>query len=160
MAEVFFYRLGKRPAISILRAVLEKSLENCWRVEVRGRTDQRIRSVDRELWRGPKDSFLPHALVGGKFEEKQPVLLSVGPCKTEDLDALVLIDGAGLEPGDVERFKRVSLIFEEGNADELSIARKEWKALLRTGVSLQYWAEEGGRWVKKSAANSKEEQPA
>ena len=155
-AEFFFYKLQERSLGQMLSVLLEKSHGMGWRVELRGRSDQRMRAIDGELWRSPKDSFLPHAMAGGRHDAMQPVLLCTEPVHRNSPDALVLVDGAAIVPEDPGRFQRISIIFEERNPDELAIARSQWKEMAATDLPLQFWAEDGGKWVKKAEANAGE----
>lgn len=138
----------------MLYTVLSKSLENGWRVGVRGRSRQRMHKIDRELWRFADDDFLPHGLAGGKFDRAQPVLLCTELDELTDQDVLVVIDGAEVESEEANNFNRVSFLFESRNNEEIAIARKHWKRLSENNFPLQYWAEDGSRWVKKAEANS------
>ena len=65
MGAAFFYHLTQRPLEATLPVLLEKSLAAGWRVAVRGVDRDRMEWLDRTLWQGPDDGFLPHGLAGG-----------------------------------------------------------------------------------------------
>ena len=150
MAEVFFYELGQKPLAAVLSAILLKSLASGWRVAVRGTKPERMSKLDVELWRSPKDGFLPHGMLGGDFDSHQPILLSAEPSRINSPDVLLAVDGSEIDPEEVNGFKRVSLIFNGADPNELSSARSQWTILKKAGVPMQYWAEEGGRWVRRT----------
>ena len=66
MGAAFFYHLTQRPLEATLPVLLEKSLAAGWRVAVRGVDRDRMEWLDRTLWQGPDDGFLPHGLAGGR----------------------------------------------------------------------------------------------
>jgi DNA polymerase-3 subunit chi len=48
-------------------------------------------------------------------------------------------------------YARVIVLFDGNNAEELTLARTQWKKILVQGFSATYWQQnESGRWEKKS----------
>ena len=58
-------------------------------------------------------------------------------------------DRAELQENEVEKFKRVCLLFDSKNEIELTNARETWKSLSDAGLKTSYWAEDNGKWFKK-----------
>ena len=54
-----------------------------------------------------------------------------------------------LQENEVDKFKRVCLLFDSKNEVELTNARETWKSLSDAGVNTVYWAEDQGIWKKK-----------
>ena len=54
-----------------------------------------------------------------------------------------------LKENEVEKFKRVCLLFDSKNDVELKNARESWKSLSDAGINTVYWAEDKGMWKKK-----------
>lgn len=147
MGAVFFYHLSERPLEATLPVLLSKSLEAGWRVAVRGRDVGRLDWLDRQLWMG--DGFLPHGVAGGPHDIEQPVLLTAGAAPNAP-DCVMSIDGAEVSADEVRALKRVCVLFDGADPAALETARNQWRTLTTAGVEAQYWAEDGGRWVKKA----------
>ena len=146
--EVYFYHMTRTPLEATLPLLLEKSLAVGWKVLVRGRERVMLEWLDQKLWLG--EGFLPHGLEGGAHDADQPVLLSLAPGNPQGADALLAIDGAPVEPGEVAGFMRVMVLFDGNDPAALERARDQWRALSRAGARALYWSQESGRWEKKA----------
>ncbi|WP_288939479.1 DNA polymerase III subunit chi [uncultured Roseovarius sp.] len=152
MGAAYFYHLTRRPLEATLPMLLGKALQAGWRVAVRGVDPGRMDWLDQKLWQGPEEGFLPHGLAGGPHDADQPVLLTTAPDMPNAAACLMTVDGAGVEPDEVQRLERVCILFDGNDPDAVQIARGQWKALTGAGCSAQYWSEESGRWEKKAEA--------
>lgn len=147
MGAAFFYHLTEKPLEATLPVLLGKALQAGWRIEVRGTDAEALRRLDTQLWLG--DGFLPHGLAGGPHDAEQPVLLTTG--KGGNAATCVMsVDGAEVEAEEVQALERVCVLFNAADARAVETARGQWRRMTGAGVSAQYWAEEGGRWVKKA----------
>ncbi|MCD1624619.1 DNA polymerase III subunit chi [Seohaeicola saemankumensis] len=149
MGAAYFYHLTRNPLEVALPQLLGRARSVGWRVAVRGRDPERLDWLDRQLWLGPEAGFLPHGLAGGPHDASQPVLLTTGEA-SNDPACLMTVDGAGLDPAEVQALERVCVIFDGNDPAALDIARGQWKALTDAGCAAQYWSEESGRWEKKA----------
>jgi DNA polymerase-3 subunit chi len=149
MGAAFFYHLTRTPLESTLAMLLGKSLAAGWRVAVRGCETERMVWLDRQLWQGGKDDFLPHGLAGGPHDAAQPVLLTTAKEMTNAACCLMAVDGADVAPEEVQRLERVCILFDGNTTASLDAARVQWKALTDAGCSAQYWSEASGQWEKK-----------
>lgn len=152
MAEVYFYHLTQRPLDQALPELLEKVLERGWKAVVRGRNRARLERLDTVLWTRRDADFLPHGMAGGDHDAEQPVLLTTETDTPNAADILLLVDGARADPAEAAGFARLCLMFDGNNAEELTSARADWKAVTASGLPAQYWAQDDGRWVKKAEA--------
>jgi len=60
-----------------------------------------------------------------------------------------MVDGA--EPPPLADYQRVVFMFDGYDAEQLSRARAQWKALKAEGHTLTYWQQNReGRWEKKA----------
>lgn len=151
MGEVYFYHLTETPLEATLPTLLGKALDAGWRVALRGRDPAQMDRLDRQLWLGPEDSFLPHGLAGGPQDALQPILLlTEGQGAANDPTCLVSVDGAVLTAEDVQGAARAMVIFDGGDGAAVSTARNQWRVLTDAGCGAQYWAQDNGRWVKKA----------
>lgn len=152
MGAAYFYHLTRRPLEATLPMLVGKAFQAGWRVAVRGVDPGRMDWLDQKLWQGPEEGFLPHGLAGGPHDADQPVLLTTASDMPNAAACLMTVDGAGVEPDEVQRLERVCILFDGNDPDAVQVARGQWKALTGAGCSAQYWSEESGRWEKKAEA--------
>ena len=150
MGAAYFYHLTRRPLAETLRMLLEKSLDNGWRVAVRGTDPAGLEALDRALWLGPEDGFLPHGMAGGPMDADQPVLLTTADTFPNGAHCVMSVHGAEVTAEEVGAFDRVCILFDGNDDAALQRARGQWKMLKDAGASAQYWSEESGRWEKKA----------
>jgi DNA polymerase-3 subunit chi len=151
MGAAYFYHLTERPLEATLPVLLAKALEAGWRVEVRGRDAAMLDRLDRVLWQA--EGFLPHGLAGGPHDALQPVLLTAGQGGNA-ASCVMAVDGAEITAEETGALERVCILFDGGDAAAVEGARGQWRRLTEAGVDAQYWAEEGGRWVKKAESGA------
>lgn len=149
MGVVMFYHLTASNAEDTARTLLARSVQAGWRVMVRGTDPASLTALDEALWHGPEDAFLPHGIAGGADDARQPILLGTGPIGT-DMQALMAVDGATVDPAEADGLERVFILFDGRDDAAVSAARVQWKALTAAGLAAQYWSEESGRWEKKA----------
>jgi DNA polymerase-3 subunit chi len=149
MAEALFYHLTERPLEAAAPEILEKCLERGWRVTLRAGAAARLAALDRHLWTYRDDAFLPHGTSADGHAERQPIYLTAGREAPNDPQVLMLVEGAEASPEEMARFERTVLIFDGGDQAALDRAREAWRAATGAGLRAVYWAQEGGRWVKK-----------
>jgi len=152
MGVAMFYHLTRRSAAETLSTLLPKSLERGWRVAVRGTDAARLEDLDRTLWLGAEEGFLPHGLAGGAHDADQPILLTTGEAAPNGATCLMIVDQAEVSAGEVHAFERVCILFDGHDEAALQHARGQWTALTGAGVKAQYWSEESGKWEKKAEA--------
>ena len=148
MSEVFFYHLTQTRLEVALPKILERAVSADLLVELRIGMESDAKAVSDAIWKGPDDSFLPHCLEDNNKLNDYPIVLSKSPL-SELRDCLIIIEQAELQNNEVEKFKRVCLLFDSKNEVELMKARASWKSLSDAGVNIVYWAEEQGTWKKK-----------
>ena len=151
MGAVYFYHLTERPLEATLPTLLEKARGAGWRVFVRGRDEAQLERLDRELWMG--DGFLPHGMSGGEHDAEQPVLLGTESA-ANSATCVMSVGGADVSADEANGAERVCILFDGADESAVQHARGQWKALTGAGVAAQYWAEEGGRWIKKAESES------
>lgn len=153
MSDIRFYHLTALPLERVLPVMLERTLERGGKALIRGRDPERLADLDRELWTYDDAAFLPHGLEGdGTDPARQPVWLTHGPEVPEGADTLFLVDGARVDPAEGARFALTALLFDAADPAALEAARDDWRAVKAAGLTAVYWAQEGGRWVKKAEA--------
>ena len=153
MGAVFFYHLTRNPVEVTLPILLGKARGAGWRVAVRGRDPARLDWLDQRLWvSGPEQEFLPHGLAGHPHSEDQPILLTTEAEAPNRPDCVMALDGAIVEPQEVQALGRVCILFDGHSDEAVEQAREQWRSLTQAGCSAQYWSEESGRWEKKAEA--------
>jgi DNA polymerase-3 subunit chi len=152
LAEVLFYHLTATPLERTLPELLERSLERGWRVLVRCGSSTGLAALDIALWTYRDEAFLPHGPASGSAPDRQPVLLTLDAQNANGADVLMLVEGAKVTVPEIAGFVRVCLLFDGGDPAALSSARETWRDVKEAGVAAVYWAQEGDRWVRKSAS--------
>lgn len=150
MGAAYFYHLTRRPLVDTLRMLLGKSLEQDWNVAVRGTDAGALAELDRVLWLGPEEDFLPHGLAGNDDDALQPILLTTEMAAANGPDCVMSVHGAEVTAAEIAALQRVCVLFDGNDDAALNRARAQWKALKDAGASAQYWSEESGRWEKKA----------
>jgi DNA polymerase-3 subunit chi len=145
MPEAFFYQLsGESPEV-VLPRLLDMARAKGWRIELRGRSRERMEQIDGALW-GPGDEFRPHGLAGGPHDEDQPILLTVGASDIRR-ECLVALEGAPVPETDALRAERVCIVFDGAEPEVLGTARAQWKALTAAGLPAKFYVREEGAWI-------------
>ena len=129
--------------------LVERSLEQGWRVEVRGTRPAVLAKLDDHLWTYGEESFIPHALAGQNGSDAAQVILTDQPLS--GYDCILCVDGAALSTDEVNSAQRACLIFNGHDDRALTHARDQWKSLTDAGCSAKYWSEESGKWELKAA---------
>ncbi len=148
---VLFYHITQSAVEVTARSLLTRSLGAGWRVMLRGADPARLEKLDHWLWTDPSEGFLPHAMAGGPQDAEQPVLLGTGPI-ANGAKALMLVDGAVPLPGEAAALERVWVLFDGHDGAAVNAARGLWKAVVAENLPAEYWSEDSGRWVKKTAS--------
>lgn len=150
MGAVYFYHLTSGSVEQTLPMLLEKSRAAGWVIEVRGRDAAMMDRLDKVLWTGRPDSFLPHGLAGGTHDADQPILLTFGQQAANAPSCVMSVGGADVSADEVQASERVCVLFDGHDGDAVAHARTQWKTLTDAGCSAQYWSQESGRWEMKA----------
>jgi DNA polymerase III subunit chi len=143
--QVDFYQLAGSPAEQVIATLSEKVLARGERLLVVASDEAFLTRLDRMLWDDGATSFLPHGLAGSSEDARQPVLLSTSPDAPNLARNMLIADGEWREAA--LTYDRSFYLFDNST---LEGARLAWKLLAgREGVERRYWAQEGGKWVKK-----------
>lgn len=143
--QVDFYQLGGTPPEQVIASIAEKVLADDGRLLVVADDEILLARLNRMLWDQQPAAFLPHGLAGGADDARQPVLLSTSPDAPNLARNMLIADGIWRDSA--LSYDRGFYLFAH---DTLEAARLAWKLLSgREGVERRYWAEEGGKWVKK-----------
>ncbi len=161
MAEVRFYHLSELPLERVLPLMLERTLSRGQRAVVRGNHPERLAWLDRQLWTWNDESFLPHGIDGDPEPARQPVWLTTRAEVPNGAVALFLVDGAAAGRDEMTAMEVTAILFDGHDAAAVEAARAQWRAVTGAvtgaatgavtgaGLAAVYWAQEGGRWVKK-----------
>ena len=143
--QVDFYQLAGTPPEQVIANLAEKVLGADRRLLVVAADEAWLARLDRMLWDQEPASFLPHGLAGGADDARQPILLSTSADAPNLARNMLIADGEWRDAA--LTYDRSFYLF--GN-DTLEAARLAWKLLAGgEGVERRYWANEGGKWVKK-----------
>ncbi|MGY6532004.1 DNA polymerase III subunit chi [Glycocaulis sp.] len=148
MAELWFYHLEQAGVDDVLPGLLTKVLERGARALVVTTDEGHAARLDAHLWTFRDDSFLPHGRDTALHAPRQPVLIASEPRNVNAASMLFCLDGA--EPGNLEDWERVIIMFEDADAAGKAQARDLWSASKKSGIPVSYWKQnEQGRWEKQ-----------
>ncbi len=143
---VDFYQLGDATAESVIAALGSKLIDEGQRLLIVASDEAQLARLDRILWDQGAASFVPHGVAGGSDDAAQPILLSQGSDAPNLARNLLIADGEWRDAA--LGYDRAFYLFDEAS---LEAARLAWKLLAgRDGVERNYWANEGGKWVRKA----------
>jgi DNA polymerase-3 subunit chi len=143
--QVDFYQLAGTPPEQVIASIADKVLDGDGRLLIVAEDEGFLTRLDRILWNQGTTSFLPHGLSGGADDARQPILLSTSPDAPNQARNMLIADGMWREAA--LTYDRSFYLFDNST---LEGARLAWKLLAgREGIERRYWAQEGGKWVKK-----------
>ena len=143
---VDFYQLGGTAPEQVIASIAGKLVGEGARLLIVAEDQALLARLDRVLWDQGDTSFLPHAIAGGADDARQPILLSTSPDAPNLARHMLIADGEWREAA--LSYERAFYLFD---GPSLEGARLAWKLLSgREGVERRYWAQEGGKWVKKA----------
>jgi len=144
--QIDFWQLSHEPAERVVARIAERARGAGERLLVVSADAEQRSAVSRALWETKPEAFLAHGEAGAPHEERQPILLSATGEAANGARYLVLADGTWRDGAD--RFDRVFLLFDEAGTPA---ARGVWKQFdRREDVQRAYYAQEGGKWVRKA----------
>jgi DNA polymerase-3 subunit chi len=144
--QVDFYQLAGTPPEQVIASLAEKVIGADGRLLVIAEDEAFLARLDRMLWDQGGSSFLPHGLAGATDDARQPILLSPSPDAPNLARNMLIADG--LWRDSALTYDRSFYLFDNM---ALEGARLAWKLLAgREAVERRYWAQEGGKWVKKA----------
>lgn len=151
MGAAYFYHLTDSTLEAALPVLIERARAAGWKVAVRGPDAEVLERLDRAMWMGAEEAFLPHGLAGGAHDALQPVLLCLPDQAAANAAAcLMAVGGVDVTEADVAGFERVCVLFDGMDGAAVATARGQWKDLTGAGCAALYWAQEDGRWTKKA----------
>ena len=144
--QVDFYQLGGSPLEQVTSTLAQRLLSEGSRLLVVAEDEGLLARLDRMLWDQGSTSFIPHGLAGGTDDARQPILLSSQTDAPNLARNMLIADGQWRDAA--LNFDRAFYLFD---SETLEGARLAWKLLAgRDGVERRYWAQEDGKWVRKS----------
>jgi DNA polymerase-3 subunit chi len=144
--QVDFYQLGSSAPEQVIASIAEKVLASEGRLLIVAEDEPFLARLDRMLWDQGPTSFLPHGVVGGSDDSRQPVLLSTSPDAPNNARNMLIADGQWRDAA--LTYDRSFYLFDAGT---LEGARLAWKLLAgREGVERRYWAQADGRWKQQA----------
>ena len=152
MAEIRFYHLTETPLERALPMMLERTLERGQRAIVRGVHLDRLRFLDGLLWTVDDAGFLPHGIDGDPDPDQHPVWLTTATDNPNGADVLFLVDGADAPTDEMAALETTAILFDGHDPAAVEAARGQWRTVTTGGLAAVYWAQDGGRWVKKHEA--------
>jgi len=149
MTDVRFYHLTSTSLEAALPQMLEKTLERGQRAVVIAGSDERVESLNAQLWTYNDRRFLPHGSAKDGFAEDQPVWLTARDENPNGAQVLFLTDGAASQS--VAGYDICAMLFDGRNDMAVQAARDRWRAFKEAGHEVTYWQQDdNGRWAQKA----------
>jgi len=149
LAELWFYHHERARIENTLPELLQKLLGRGGRALVVSPDETRLDMLDQHLWSFRDDSFLPHGRADGPEPARQPVLLSPEPVNLNAATMLFCLDGA--DPGPIDGWERVIVMFEASDETALARARALWSARKKSQTVISYWRQgPSGGWERQT----------
>ena len=141
-----FYLTGSQPVERVLPLIARAALGQDQRLLVVAEDAGLLDRLDRALWEGRPEEFLPHGRAEAAHAERQPVLLSTTCVPVNGAKLVALADGAWRD--EAEAFDRALLFFGEEQRAE---ARQIWRRFDgREDVTREFFELENGKWTKRA----------
>lgn len=148
MTDVRFYHLTRTTLEAALPQMLEKTLERGQRAVVIAGSDERVESLNAQLWTYNDRRFLPHGSAKDGFAEDQPVWLTARDENPNGAQVLFLTDGADSQS--IAGYDICAMLFDGGNEMAVETVRDHWRSLKESGHEVTYWQQDdNGRWAQK-----------
>ena len=148
-ATAVFYHMIHAGLEETVAMILTRAVAQGWKVMLRAPERGFLEHLDRQLWLGREEGFLPHGLAGGAHDALQPVLLGTGSIGN-GARGLMLLGGAGASEAEMAGLERVWVLFDGADAAAVARAREAWVMFTGWGLAAQYWSDAEGPWAKKS----------
>ena len=141
-----FYLTGSQPVERVLPLIARAALGQDQRLLVVAEDAGLLDRLDRALWEGKAEEFLPHGRADAPHADRQPVLLSTTCASANGAKLVALADGAWRD--EAEGFERALLFFGE---DQRAEARQTWRRFDgREDVTREFFELENGKWTKRA----------
>ena len=149
MTDLRFYHLTRTRLEAALPKMLEKTLERGQRAVVIAGSDERVESLNAQLWTTDERGFLPHGSAKDGHPAEQPIWLTERMENPNGAQVLFLTDGAEAES--LGGFDVCAVLFDGQDQGALGAARGQWKRLREAGHEVTYWQQDDrGRWSQQA----------
>ncbi|AZL15704.1 DNA polymerase III subunit chi [Rickettsiales endosymbiont of Stachyamoeba lipophora] len=123
--EVNFYHLTATTLDRALMKLLDKIISLGHKVKILCLNENQMSMLDQSLWSLGRISFLPHALDSDPFPLEQPIILSLD--QHNNLNHADILLNLSEHEVVIPEFKKILLMFDSNNEEELIKARNRWK---------------------------------
>ncbi len=157
MVELYFYQ-SDGPPTNLLLNLLEKSRSREWNILVLCSRDDEVDFIHDQLWVQPGNRFVGLGKAGSEYDQLQPVLISDTTVHSNNPHALIASGNSEIYPDEVEKFKRVMVIFNQNDKTELEASREKWKIFSKLGHNMKLFRQEKNRWNLQAEVNQTQEE--
>ena len=148
MTDVRFYHLTRTRLEAALPKMLDKTLERGQRAVVIAGSDERVESLNAQLWTFDDRGFLPHGSAKDGYAEAQPVWLTARDENPNGAEVLFLT--AGASAGSLGDYATCAILFDGSDETAVARARDQWRTLKTAGHEVTYWKQDDrGKWTQE-----------
>lgn len=150
MKEIRFYHLQNQSTHQALPALIAKAHSTGQRIIIQTENVQQAEAINDLLWTFRPKSFLPHGTKKDGNAENQPIWIT-DSAENPNKASILIVTGGRESINDLEGITLQCEMFQGSDADELSAARKRWKAYKADEKNTTYWQQTGqGGWEQKA----------
>ena len=147
--DVRYYHLMRTALDQAVPQLVERSLENGWRVGILSSSLDILKRLDDAIWTHNPESFIPHALIKPDALDESvkdyPALLGMDESHLiNQPHVLFILSDAPVNAPD--SYKRICRFFDGNREDSLKAARVRWKEDKENSLSPSYFQEDSGGW--------------
>ncbi|MGN3973590.1 DNA polymerase III subunit chi [Tsuneonella sp. SYSU-LHT278] len=146
MKQLSFYLSGERPVDQVLPVIMRGAMAKGQRVLVVSGDEADLDRLSAAMWSTNPAAFVANGKASDAHADRQPILLSTRCDAVNGANVVALADGVWRD--EAERFERALVFFDEGKREAV---RAIWRLFDgREDIEREYYAVEGGKWVKKA----------
>ncbi len=151
--DIYFYQVRSN-SDDLVFTLVRNARKSGWRVCIRGASPEQLQKTESRLWVQTSTLFFGVGVAGSEFDAEHSVLLSISDTRANNPDALIILQGAVVQPEEMRGFHRVMIVFSGESREATSIARQMWKSLARLNLPMKYYRQQDGRWKQMHSTSS------
>ena len=152
LTEIVIYEFANTEPMKALPALVQKCLEQKWKVVIQCESEQIRDDLNSFLWLFEKNSFLPHGTEADGFSNKQPIFLT---CINENPNsANAKIAFGKVDTGEIDsisEFDRYMVVVDSKDKETVKVAGEFFQKLSKSGYQAKYQKQNSnGGWSERA----------
>ena len=149
--QIQFYHLLTTSLETALPKLIANAHEADYRIGIKTKDESHNKRISEALWGHDVNSFLPHGDSKSPHPETQPIFLSSHLGDWPNKPNLLVITDGTLFDAENAPFERILDMFDGGDENQVSQARKRWKQYKDQNHDISYIKQQpNGSWKKEA----------